>query len=340
MNRLRLSICIATLNRAGFIGQTLESILPQVTDEVEVVIVDGASTDGTENVVGRFAERFPNLKYIRLAKKGGVDQDYCQAVELARGEYIWLFTDDDLLKPGAVAAVLEASRQNYSLIIVNAEVRSVDLRELLVPIRIKLEADRVYPPTAPERDQLLADIGHYASFIGAVVMKRELWNQREKAKYFGSAFVHIGVIFQSPLPGDALVTAYPWIVIRYGNCEWTPRTFEIWMIKWPALVWSFTHWADWSKSRVVSARPWGSPAQLAYLRARELYGLREYETWVATRLKSPIKRLLCRTIAVAPVGCLNLLARFCVRFILRKIPSIPWYDLQEWRKKHRLSTGP
>ena len=42
-----LSICIATYNRADFIGETLDSIIRQLTDEVEIVVVDGASTDAT-----------------------------------------------------------------------------------------------------------------------------------------------------------------------------------------------------------------------------------------------------------------------------------------------------
>ena len=56
---IRLSICMATLNRAAFIGVMIDSILSQMTEEVELVIVDGASTDGTDQVVAaRFAVFF------------------------------------------------------------------------------------------------------------------------------------------------------------------------------------------------------------------------------------------------------------------------------------------
>ncbi len=56
MTKHLLSICIATYNRAEYIGETLESIIPQVTDEVEIVIVDGASTDNTSSVVKHYIE--------------------------------------------------------------------------------------------------------------------------------------------------------------------------------------------------------------------------------------------------------------------------------------------
>jgi len=51
MNRPRLSICIPTYNFGRFIGETLDSILPQATEDVEVTVVDGASTDNTADIV-------------------------------------------------------------------------------------------------------------------------------------------------------------------------------------------------------------------------------------------------------------------------------------------------
>src|SRR5438132_1164874 len=95
----KLSFCIATRNRAVLIGATLESILNQVTSQCEVVVVDGASTDDTESVVGGFVERYENVRYFKLEKNGGLDRDFDRAVELARGEYCWLLPDDDFLTP-------------------------------------------------------------------------------------------------------------------------------------------------------------------------------------------------------------------------------------------------
>ena len=76
----------------------------------------------------------------------------------------------------------------------------------------------------------------FMSFIGCVVINRDLWLQREKKRYFGTEFIHVGVIFQAPLPGPALVIAEPYITIRFGNAQWTSRALEIWMFKWPNLI--------------------------------------------------------------------------------------------------------
>src|SRR5262245_32717217 len=97
----RLSICIATMNRAEELARMLESIERQATDAVEISIVDGASRDDTPRVVAALQERFPRVRYLRLEEKGGVDRDYDRSVAQATGEYCWLLSDDDILKPGA-----------------------------------------------------------------------------------------------------------------------------------------------------------------------------------------------------------------------------------------------
>ena len=91
---IKLSVCIPTYNRAALIGRTLESILSQVSGSIEVVVVDGASTDGTCEVVESFKKRFANLIYYRgIRKYMGVDRDMAKAVELAqRKRYCWLMS--------------------------------------------------------------------------------------------------------------------------------------------------------------------------------------------------------------------------------------------------------
>ena len=103
---IKLSFCIPTYNRAKFIGQTLESIISQAKSNIEIVIVDGASTDNTSDVVKSFQDKFPNLIYHRLDKNMGVDRDMAKSVELAHGEYCWLMSSDDILARGAIELIL------------------------------------------------------------------------------------------------------------------------------------------------------------------------------------------------------------------------------------------
>jgi len=326
---IKLSICIPTLNRGSFIGETLESILLQATDEVEIVIVDGGSTDSTQDVVRQYQQRFPNLRYVReypeqrgldspSPSNGGFDRDCIRAVELAKGEYCWLFTDDDILKPGAIQTVLEAIGQSYGLVIVNSEVRNADLSDVLEPRRLRMSGDRIYKIT--ENQILLADVGSYLSFVGGVVIKRQLWIARRKEKYVGTGFIHIGVVFQRPIPEDTLVIAEPLISIRYGNALYgnSGRYFEIWMFNWPQLIWSFPHYADWAKRRVCLEEPWRRTRALLLLRAKGAFSLKQNSDWLEPRLRSGWSRLEARLIARFPGCILNLLAFIYCWTILRR----------------------
>jgi glycosyltransferase involved in cell wall biosynthesis len=306
MGKMTLSICIATRNRGAFIGDTLESIIRQATDEVEIVVLDGASTDNTEEVIRFYQDRFPRLRYFRQETNRGIDRDFSRAVDLGYGEYCWLFSDDDLVKPGAIRTVLDAVKDNYDLIIANGEVRNADLSSVLQPKRTPLKTNKVYKSN--ENDLLLADAGDYLSFIGGVIIKRHLWAIREKETYFGSCFIHVGIIFQQPLPGDALVISEPLISIRYGNASWLGRSFEISMFNWPGLIWSFADFPDSVKSRVCSKEPWRSFKTLLHFRAKGAYTIKEYTELLKPRLECHWARLVSKASSYFPGRAANLLA--------------------------------
>jgi abequosyltransferase len=275
---IALSICIATYNRAGFIGETLDSILPQITDDVEVLVVDGASTDNTHEILQKYVQRSDRIRYVRLPRKGGVDHDYDKAVEFARGKMCWLFTDDDLLRPGAVAAVLLEVHKGYSLIIVNAEVRNKDVSRVIISRKLLLHENIML--SGENLDSLFQHTIPYLSFIGSVIIERELWLHRERTRYFGTEFIHVGVIFQAPLPAPALVIAEPYVIIRYGNAQWTSRSFEIWMFTWPKMLSSFEQISEKTKKEYKSNSSLNRLFLLMDYRAAGHYSFHEFREWL------------------------------------------------------------
>ena len=314
MNSPLLTICIATYNRANYIAETMESIIPQLADDVELLIVDGASTDNTEEVVRRYACLDPRVRYVRLPIKGGVDQDYCKSVELARGEYCWLFTDDDLLKAGAVPAVRSAINAGNCLIVVNSEVRDNELGTILNPRKIIAYRDKIF--ASNEMESLFMNALNHLSFIGAVVIKRSIWLSRESEPFFGSEFVHVGIIFQKPLPGPSIIIAEPYVSIRYGNGQWKPRGFEIWMIKWPKLVWSFKHISDKAKRSVTRQKPWLNLAILIFERGIGAYSIKQYSTYLSEMPASKSWKVCARLISQLPEKTLASLLYYYCRLVM------------------------
>jgi abequosyltransferase len=338
MNRPLLSICIATLNRAAYIGETLDSLIAQLREDVEIVVLDGGSSDGTQELLMQYRQRCPQLRYVRQEAPNGVDRDFDRTVELASGEYCWLTSDDDLLKTGGLARVLRALEQHPSLVIVNTDARTHDLATIIVPRRLRFSSDREYGPN--EISRLLKETGFYLTFIGCVVIRRELWLQRRRSDYYGSLFIHVGVIFQEALPATTLVLAEPWITSRMGNATWTAREFEIWMFKWPTLVWNLRAPSDEAKAAVTSREPWRELARLVFFRGKGSYSLDVYAKWLRSRSNSWLNRFAAYLLAITPGKLVNAVALFYLRFIRSdKAPGdigLGIYDLRQsryyWRK--------
>ena len=219
--RPALSICLATYNRCAYIGQTLEAILDRFPEGVEVVIVDGASSDNTARVIKPFTRRNAAVRSLRESSNSGVDRDFDKAVCYARGEYCWLMSDDDVLVLGAVARVLEQLEPALDLLVVKSRICNADLSVELSPRYLGITSDRRYD--AESADAFLGEAGDYLSFIGGVVIRQSRWLERER--YLGTLFIHAGVIFQAPL-SRIKILADSLIVIRYGNAMWSDRGYE------------------------------------------------------------------------------------------------------------------
>jgi abequosyltransferase len=323
----QLSICIATYNRGKFIGETLDSILIQLSPRVELVIVDGASPDNTPEVMAQYMLRFPQIRYFREQENSGIDRDYDKAVGYARGEYCWLMTDDDLLRPGSISRVLCSIEAEPDLIVVNAEIKTADFSTVLNTKFLKFSNDVEYEEKNSEK--FFSEVASYLSFIGGVVINRHIWLERDRASYFGTLFVHVGVIFQHPPINRVKVIVDPLIVIRYGNAMWTARGFEIWMFKWPQLIWSFKDFSDLSKSAVSSREPWRQIKKLILYRAIGGYGLSEYQQLIASKSQG-IFRWLCIAIAILPAGIFNVFSSFYCVLVNRNARS-GLYDLSRSR---------
>jgi len=330
---LTLSICISTFRRADFLGQTLDSIISQLRPGVELVVVDGASPDHTPQLMAKYLSSHPQIRYYREADNSGVDGDYDKAVGYARGKYCWLMTDDDLLRSDAIEKVLSALESNIDLVVVNAEIRNADLSEILENRRLNVAEDLEFRVGQEEEFFSLSAI--YLSFIGCVVVKRELWLSRERSKYYGTLFIHMGVIFQNPPIAGVKVISDPLIIIRYGNAMWTGRSFEIWGFKWPQLIWSFTHFSEHARQAISAEEPWRRLPWLLRFRATGAYSITEYRRHLASRLGRS-RWTMAFWAAVLPAPLVNTLV--VIYFgLIGKSGKSGMYDFL--RSRHSTATG-
>jgi glycosyltransferase involved in cell wall biosynthesis len=324
-----LSICINTRNRAAYLSETLDSILSQTREGVEVVVVDGASDDDTPTRMRAYASAWPAVQYIRSDIPVGIDEGYDLTVQHARGGYCWMMTDDDLIAEGAIDRLMAEIAAGYDLILVDLDCYTKDMALSLHQPLYGTMQDRVFSSTqAPD---FWAVCGKGLSYIGSVVLRRSIWFEHERTDYYGSYFVHVGVILESTAIHRVMLMSKPYIKYRSGNSRWTPRSFEIWNFKWPRLIWASARLPEAAKQEAVEAEPWRRKMSALKSRAMGEYDVNVFRTWLADRL-SRNQRLPFLLMALLPRGVLNsALLLFCLMFrrsnhytIYNFILSSPW----------------
>lgn len=93
MQQPLVSIITITRNRSNFISRAIESILNQTYTNIEYIIVDGASTDNTKEIIESYDDQ--RIKYIRLSKNCPVVDSIKIGFENSTGDYITFLDDDD-----------------------------------------------------------------------------------------------------------------------------------------------------------------------------------------------------------------------------------------------------
>ncbi len=95
-NKPFFSIIIPTYNSAGTIAACIESIVQQSFQNIEVLIMDGLSTDSTIEILDEFAQRLPGLK-IYQEKDEGIYDAMNKGIDSANGQYLYFIGSDDTL---------------------------------------------------------------------------------------------------------------------------------------------------------------------------------------------------------------------------------------------------
>jgi len=119
-----LSVVVPCLNRAQFIRPTLESILAQDYPNVECIVVDGGSTDGTMDIVRSYTGRLRWLSEPDLGPADAINKGW----QRSRGEYLAWLNADDLWLPNAVTTVVRSFQEGADLDVVYGACGAVDAK--------------------------------------------------------------------------------------------------------------------------------------------------------------------------------------------------------------------
>lgn len=110
----KLSIIIPVYNLEQYLNQCLDSVIIQNSKEVEILLLDDGSADGSGKICDEYARRYDNIK-VYHKKNEGLSATRNLGIKKAEGEYILFLDGDDFLTPNAVRNIIDELKQNQHI---------------------------------------------------------------------------------------------------------------------------------------------------------------------------------------------------------------------------------
>jgi glycosyltransferase involved in cell wall biosynthesis len=158
-----LTIGIPTYNQPRDFEKTLASIVPQITSGVELLIRDDSTNNLSEEIVKKYS-KLCSIRYIRGTEKIGIDRVDIYLIEEAKGEYVWLFGDDEMASGGVenVCRILKENKEISFLWVNSISKAGKELSIDLGPSRFFIDGN-----------EALSKVSDLLNFISAMVFHRE-----------------------------------------------------------------------------------------------------------------------------------------------------------------------
>lgn len=205
-----LTIAIPTYNRAHLLTQCLGRIIEQVrssSEEIEIIVCNNASTDSTREVIAQCLNLYPDLQYYENESNLGADYNFEKCFKLARADYVWLFSDDDILLPRAIERVVPLLK-THSLGIISLAVNFYPCGGLIDESLYPYEPLNYKIYTEPRI--LGYEVNFWLTFItGVIVNKRAASEHEVKNPSYNSFLIQLGWVIPalfSQLPSARVET--------------------------------------------------------------------------------------------------------------------------------------
>ena len=110
-----LTVSIAAYHVEDYLRETLDSFLiPEVTDQLEVLIVNDGSGEGVNEIAREYQTNYPDVFRLIDKENGGPSSARNVGLDIAQGEYVFFFDADDLLEPDALSTMYNTIFEKHS----------------------------------------------------------------------------------------------------------------------------------------------------------------------------------------------------------------------------------
>lgn len=114
----KISIVVPVYNGEDFFANSLESLLKQTLKELEIIIINDGSTDGTQQIIDCYQKQYPDKIKSKTVENGGAGKARNYALDLAEGEYIGFFDSDDFIAKDMYEKMYNEAKKTDSDIVV------------------------------------------------------------------------------------------------------------------------------------------------------------------------------------------------------------------------------
>lgn len=225
-----LSICIPTYNRQEYLQYCLESITSQIqknklTDYVEIVISDNASTDRTEDIVREFQNKYQNIFYHKNLTNVGFDKNLLTVVDKSSGEYCLTLGDDDAFLPETLHKLLQKIQEHGShFFILNSWGYNHTMEQPLTP---KPNQNITHDTSFKTLSDFMNSIKKHSELVGnfggisTQLFLRDMWSKHiNKEQFLGTQCIHLFLLLSIFKESPFTIIAEPYIKTRPSNVRW------------------------------------------------------------------------------------------------------------------------
>ena len=246
---IKLSICIPTYNRAAHLSNCLKSIISMRKPkgfQFEICISDNGSNDSTKEIVNN-AKKDIDINYNRNESNLGIARNFLKVVSMAKGEFVWLIGDDDLLLPHTLDTleVLFKNHKTVNFFYINSYLLDTNyIFSFTQPFDIsklpsKMDKFSLYKKSQELNFFELINPKVSFDFLGGMflsIFKRSMWldnvsilnNEAIKDarvfSHFDNTFPHIKIFSVAFSNSKAYFQADPLSVCLSGAREWAPMS--------------------------------------------------------------------------------------------------------------------
>ena len=180
LNRIKpwVTVICISYNHEEYVETALRSVVEQTHPNVELIVIDNGSTDGSAERIARFVEQNPTVYFLKNQANLGLNRAFNQGLAMAGGRYVIDLSADDVLLPNRIsqqADLFERLSGPYAVIFSNAAY--VDEQGHRTGVHYPVDADGHALANVPSGDVFQAVLDSYFICTPTMMMRRDVLNE-------------------------------------------------------------------------------------------------------------------------------------------------------------------